>query len=67
MKESSGTRSALGRDVVISTGGLLVTRACTAVGGVLAARLLGPSLRGDYALIMLVLLVVGTAATFGFE
>lgn len=65
--ESASSRSALGRDVLVSTAGLLVTRGLAAAGGVFVARLLGPALRGDYALIVLVVAVVGTTATFGSE
>lgn len=60
-------RSALGRDLLVSTGGLVVTRAVTAVAAVLVARLLGPSLRGDYALVALTAALVGTASTLGRE
>jgi O-antigen/teichoic acid export membrane protein len=60
-------RSALGADLLVSTGGLVLTRALTAVAGILVARLLGPSLRGDYALVALIAASAGTAATLGLE
>ena len=44
-----------------------MTRAVTAVAAVLVARLLGPSLRGEYALVALVAALAGTASTLGLE
>lgn len=59
--------SRLRRAVSVSTTGRLAARAAGAAGGVVAARLLGPSLRGDLALLVLAATLAATVLTGGLH
>jgi O-antigen/teichoic acid export membrane protein len=73
MTDSTGIRGGFARSVATTAACNVVTAAASGVAGILIARALGPSLRGEYAAIMAwfgVVLVVGqlgqTAATTYF-
>lgn len=61
------TTTALRRPVALSTLGTGLARVTGAIGGLLAARLLGPAGRGEYALLILAGTAAGTMGTGGLQ
>jgi len=64
---SSAPDHGLRRAIAFSSAGTTVARVTGAIGGVLAARLLGPSGRGQLAILTVVAVVGATAAAAGLQ